>query len=131
MHGEMNVMKSIFNTVMNIPGATKDNIKARMDLGEICDRSNLHLLDLGCGKYKMVKAPYTFDTKIGWVCEWAIKLKLPDGYSSNLSKCVDVQKKKWKGMKSHDWHVFMQRLLPLGFRKLLPDPINDVLTQLS
>ena len=132
MHGEMNVMKAIFYTILNVAGKTKDNIKARMDLADICDRLDLHLLDMGGGKYKMAKASYTLDnTQISWVCEWVSKLKFPDGYASNLSKCVDVQSKKWKGLKSHDWHVFMQRLLPLVFKKLLPDPINDVLTQLS
>jgi len=34
-------------------------------------------------------------------------------------------------MKSHDYHVFMQRLLPLAFRDLLPTNVWKVLTELS
>jgi len=34
-------------------------------------------------------------------------------------------------MKSHDCHVFMQRLLPLAFRDLLPTNVWNVLTELS
>ena len=97
MHGEINVTKAIFYTCCNIPGKTKDNIKARQDLAEICYRPHLHLLDLGGGKYKMVKASYTLDaTQHRDLCEWFSKLRFPDGYASNIFKRVDVQSKKWK-----------------------------------
>ena len=45
-------------------------------------------------------------------------LKLPDGYASNLGRCVDLKQGKMHGMKSHDCHVFMQRLLPIAFESL-------------
>jgi len=35
------------------------------------------------------------------------------------------------GMKSHDCHVFMQTLIPLAFRDLLPKGIWDALTEIS
>ncbi|KAJ8618955.1 hypothetical protein MRB53_015141 [Persea americana] len=38
---------------------------------------------------------------------------------------------KLQGMKSHDCHVFMERLMPLAFRDLLDKPIWDALTDLS
>ena len=41
------------------------------------------------------------------LCEWIKDLKLPDGYASNLSRCVDVQGDKLHGLKSHDYHVIM------------------------
>ena len=31
-----------------------------------------------------------------------------DGYTSNLGRCVDVGKRRFFGMKSHDCHVFME-----------------------
>ena len=34
-------------------------------------------------------------------------------------------------MKSHDCHVFMQKLLPSPFRELLPDDVHKVLRDLS
>ena len=34
-------------------------------------------------------------------------------------------------MKSHDCHVFMERLLPIAFRDMLPDPIWNALTEIS
>ncbi|GKC63149.1 hypothetical protein Tco_1095747 [Tanacetum coccineum] len=35
------------------------------------------------------------------------------------------------GMKSHDCHVFMQRLIPIAFRELLPTAVWKLLTELS
>ena len=43
----------------------------------------------------------------------------------NLDDC------KLNGMKSHDCHVFMQRMLPIAFREVLPKSIWDALTELS
>ena len=42
-----------------------------------------------------------------------------------------MQKLKLFGMKSHDCHVFMQRLLPVAFRELLPQNVWKALTELS
>ncbi|KAL6585933.1 hypothetical protein OROMI_002577 [Orobanche minor] len=64
-------------------------------------------------------------------CEWVKNLKFPDGFASNLGRCVDMQKKKLFGMKSHDCHVFMQRLIPIAFRELLPQSVWTALTELS
>lgn len=64
------------------------------------------------------------------MCEWVKKLKLPDGYASTLSRCVDLQEEKLFGMKSHDCHVFMQRLITIAFKTLLK-PIWNTLTEFS
>ena len=42
-----------------------------------------------------------------------------------------MQKLNLFGMKSHDCHVFMQRLFPVAFRELLPHNIWKKLTELS
>jgi hypothetical protein len=38
MHIEKNVFENIFNTVMDVKGKTKDNIKARLDVALFCNR---------------------------------------------------------------------------------------------
>ena len=58
-------------------------------------------------------------------------MKFSDEYTSNILKLVDLKKYTFKGMKIYDCHVFMERLLPLAFRGLLPKPIVHVLTDLS
>jgi len=54
----------------------------------------------------------------GWIC-------------LDIARCVNVNEGKIYGMKSHDCHVFMQRLIPLAFRELLPKQIWGAMTELS
>jgi len=63
--------------------------------------------------------------------DWLEGVKFPDGYVSNMSRCLDTEKFKLFGMKSQDCHVFMQRLLPIAFRELLPSNVWQALTELS
>ena len=47
MHIEKNFFENIMNTILNVPGKTKDNIKSRLDLPDICSRSELHIQSNG------------------------------------------------------------------------------------
>ena len=130
MHIEKNVFDNVFNTVMDIKGKTKDNAKARLDLREYCRRRELELVEQG-GKFLKPKAQYTLNVdKKRVVCEWVKKLRLPDGYASNLARCVDIKEAKLSGLKSHDCHVFLECLLPIAFNAL-PEAIWNPLTELS
>ena len=40
MYTEKNVRESLFHTILNIPGKSKDNVKARVDVQKLCDRKN-------------------------------------------------------------------------------------------
>lgn len=131
MHIEKNVFDNVFNTVMDIKEKTKDNVKARMDLAVLCKRRELELVDLGNGKFKKPKAQYTLSaSQRRAVCEWVSQLKLPDGYVSNIRKCVDLNTCKLQGMKSHDTHIFMERLIPTAFSSL-PGKVWNPLVELS
>lgn len=55
---------------------------------------------------------------------------MTDGYASNLARCADANTRKLHGMKSHDCHVFMERLLPIEFGSLLNHVLNP-LTEIS
>ncbi|XP_074560392.1 uncharacterized protein LOC141816527, partial [Curcuma longa] len=132
MHIEKNVFDNVFNTIMDVKDKTKDNAKARKDLEQLCSRPELHLIEHTNGKVYKPKAPYTLSKlQMKEICCWTKSLKLPDGYSSNISRCVNVSECKFIGMKSHDCHVFMQKLLPIAFRDLLPKSIWEALTELS
>lgn len=48
---------------------------------------------------------------------------LPDGYSSNISRCSDLKNRKIHGLKSYDCHILMEYLLPIAIRNLLPDQV--------
>ena len=129
MHIEKNVFDNVFNTVLNVDGKTKDTFKSRQELNDYCQRPQLKR-NGATGKYP--KACYTLDKKARHtLCEWVKYLKFPDGYVSNMDRCVDMKKLKLFGMKSHDCHVFMQRLIPIAFHEILPLNVWKVLTELS
>ena len=56
------------------------------------------------------------------ICKWVQELKMPDGYASNLDRCVNVAQGKFFGMKSHICYVFMECLLSVALREL-PDHV--------
>ena len=131
MHIEKNVFDNVFNTVMDVKGKTKDNVKARLDLKEYCRRRELHLQEMPNGKHVKPKAKFVLSKEqIRDVCKWVTELKMPDGYASNLRRCVNTREGKLFGMKSHDCHVFMERLLPTAFAAL-PDAVWKPLAELS
>ena len=129
MYIEKNVFDNVFNTVMEVEGKMKDTSKSREKLNEYCSRSEL-ARNVTIGKYP--KACYTLDKQGKQaLCEWVKNLRFPDGYASNMARCVDMRKHKLFEMKSHYYHVFMQRLIPIAFSELLPSHVWKALTELS
>ncbi|RDX81488.1 hypothetical protein CR513_37828, partial [Mucuna pruriens] len=131
MHIEKNVFENVFHTVMDNKEKTKDNEKARLDLAEYCNRKELLLKTNPNGNYVKPKAKFCLSNEQkNDVCEWVKGLKMPDGYASNISRCVDIKSTRLFGMKSHDCHIFMECLLPIAL-SVLPEPIWKPLTELS
>ncbi|KAL0373234.1 UNVERIFIED_CONTAM: hypothetical protein Scaly_1005000 [Sesamum calycinum] len=97
----------------------KDNMNARRDLKIICNGPELELDEHRPNV--MPKPVYTLGKEQKRrVCEWIRGLKFPDGYASNLTRCVDMTELQMHDMKSHNYHVFMQKWIPIAFRKMLP-----------
>ncbi|KAK6786213.1 hypothetical protein RDI58_014738 [Solanum bulbocastanum] len=116
---------------MNVTGKTKDNVKARLDLPEHCRRSELHIQESANNKLLKPKASYSFTMEQKRkICEWVQSLKMPDGYTSNLGKRADIEHGILHGMKSHDYHVFMEQLLPIAFCGL-PENIWKPMAEIS
>ncbi|CAA7049001.1 unnamed protein product [Microthlaspi erraticum] len=125
MHIEKNFFDNIMNTVLNVKGKTKDNLKSRLDLPAICVRDELHVSEDGKGPSPIFRLEGAAkDEFFQWIIH---NVKFPDGYASNLRNCVDSQEGRLSGMKSHDCHVFMERLLPFAFAKLLPVPVHEAI----
>ncbi|KAI0511103.1 hypothetical protein KFK09_011725 [Dendrobium nobile] len=55
---------------------------------------------------------------------------MPDGYGSNISRCVDMKSARLFGLKSHDCHIIMEVLLP-SIVCMLPEYISNPLIELS
>jgi len=85
-----------------------------------------------CATYLMPIAKYnlTRDERKS-LCEWVKVVKFPDGYASNISRCVNKVPDKISGMKSHDYHIFLQCLLPVAIQKKLILEIQTTLIELS
>ncbi|CAM9000576.1 unnamed protein product [Rhodiola kirilowii] len=133
MHIEKNVFENIYNTVMNVKGKTKDNgIKCRNDIALYCNRPELQLR-MNRGRMVANKAKYTLDANEQvLVLQWITRLGFPDGFASRLGGYVNLKEKKLMGYKSHDAHVFLERLMSIAFRGLLPGniwgPISELCT---
>ena len=131
MHIEKNVSDNILGTLMNIKGKTKDTLKARMDLMKMRVRSELHPIVDG-NKLQVPVACYSLSSIAkAAICDMFAKLKSPDGYLSNISRCVKDNGKRISCMKSHDHHVFIEQLLPLAIRGFLPKHVYEPLVELS
>lgn len=120
---------------MDFIGRAKDNINARKDLKLYCKRRKWEVKDVvlknGTIKMTMPSAPYVLSQqKRKVVCEWIQKFKFPDGYVSKLGRCVDTKEFKLFGIKSHDCHVFLQRLFPIAFREMLSKDVWNALTEI-
>jgi hypothetical protein len=92
-HQEHNVVESIVRTCLDIMGKigkTKDNVKVGRDLAEIYNHPTFELTESG-GKPLTPFCLKLKDRKE--VLRWIKKLKFPDG------------------LKSHDYHIIMERLI--------------------
>lgn len=90
MHIEKNVCENTYGTLLEMEGKSKDNLQARKDLQEMNIRPDLHPQKrltisitylLLCTMSKEEKQQF---------CKVLHDIKVPDGYSSNISRCVNV-----------------------------------------
>ena len=128
MHQERNVGESIISTCMEFGDRTKDNVKVTKDVAQICNRPSLELTEGGgkpratfCLKPKQKKE----------VMKWLKALKFPDGYAAGFRRAVNLKTGKINGLKSHDYHIIMERLLAVMFRGYLCDDVWKTLAELS
>ncbi|GJS91045.1 pyruvate kinase [Tanacetum coccineum] len=57
-------------------------------------------------------------------------VKLPDGFGSNFKHKVTNNDTNIMGLKSHDFHIMMQRLLPYGLQQYLPVKVAKPIIEL-
>lgn len=127
MHIEKNVFDNIVYTLLDDKDRSKDNLKARKDLREMGIRPE----QWPDAEGKYAAGRFTLDNKGKTLFLSVFKnVKLPDGYASNVSRCINVQTRKISGLKSHDSHVIMRDLLPIAVRNLLPEDVVSAIIDL-
>ncbi|GJT88887.1 hypothetical protein Tco_1070604 [Tanacetum coccineum] len=63
-------------------------------------------------------------------CKFIKGVRLPDGFGSNFKQKVTADDNNITGMKSHDSHIMMHRLLPYGVQRYLPKNIAAPIIEL-
>jgi hypothetical protein len=116
MHQERNSAENIISMCFDITSFSKDNINARKDLAALCNRPSLELKRNANGNMKRPRAPNFLKPierkEILW---WPKKLKFPDRYVSNIKQAVHVSTGKPNALKSHDYDIIIERLMPVMF----------------
>ncbi|GMQ00776.1 hypothetical protein CsSME_00047706 [Camellia sinensis var. sinensis] len=95
-------------------------------------RKELHLKRRADGSFEKPPALYTLssDERYGFY-EFLKSIKYPNDYAENISRCVNTKGDKLTGLKNHDCHVLIQRLLPIGMRGYLHNDICVALFELG
>ncbi|XP_075658683.1 uncharacterized protein LOC142628479 [Castanea sativa] len=129
---EKNVMDNILGTLLNLKDQTKDNYKARLDLADMGIRTRLHLQQRSDDKYIIPPACFHMSSSERDGFLQVLKdVTVPDGYTSNISRRVNMKERKISGLKSHDNHILMQQLFPIALRGSLPSHVTRPLIKLA
>jgi hypothetical protein len=59
------------------------------------------------------------------------EVKFLDGFASNISRCLNAEGTKLQGLKTHDCHILLQRILPASMRGFLDKDIYEALADLG
>jgi hypothetical protein len=112
MHTKKNVTEALWGTLMETK-KSKDNPKARVDLTMLCARPKQEMQPpRGSKKWTRPKVDFVLARKHRReVLEWIQTLMFPDGYVENLRKGVNLSTLRVNGMKSHDYHIWIEQLL--------------------
>jgi hypothetical protein len=130
MHIEKNICESLIATILNILWKTKDTVKARLDLKDLEIRKELQFKENG-DSCEMPNARYTLSKKKKKAfCDFLREVKFPDGFASNISRCINADGTKVQGLKTHDCHILLQRILPVAMRGFLDKDIYEALAEL-
>ena len=131
MHIERNISDNIVSTVMGTVGKTKDTVKSRYNLVDLGIRQSLHPIEDG-NRILLPAACYTLSPKEKLhVCTFLANMKVPDAFSSNISRCVNVRERKIHGLKCHDHHVLLEDIFPIAIRGLLPKEVFEPIIEMG
>jgi hypothetical protein len=117
---------------LDVSGFTKDNMNARKDLAALCDRPSLEAKPNARGKLSRPKAPYCLKlTERIEVLWWIKTLKFLDRYAANIKRIVNVGTDKLNGLKSHNYHIFNERLMKVMLRGYFKPDLWKMFAELS
>nr|CAD37092.3 OSJNBa0042N22.16 [Oryza sativa Japonica Group]CAE76043.1 B1248C03.2 [Oryza sativa Japonica Group] len=132
MHLEKNVFDNIVGTLLDMPKKTKDGLQSRMDLIEMGIREELHPQEgEKNGKVYLPPACFTLtpEEKKSF-CNSLRNVRVPIGFSSNISRLVSMKDLSVSGYNSHDCHVLLTVFLAIAIRAIKPEHLKVAITRL-
>jgi hypothetical protein len=76
---------------------------------DLCDRPNMKAKLNARSNMRRTKAPYYLKPiERKEVLRWLNTFKFPDHYVTNIKRVVNVGTSKLNGLKSHDYHIFIE-----------------------
>ncbi|CAM8975224.1 unnamed protein product [Rhodiola kirilowii] len=130
MHVEKNICDSVIGTLLNVPGKMKDGIKVRLDMIDMNIHTQLAPETRGQGTY-LPPACTTLSNPRKRAFVVVLKgVKVPYGFSSNISSLVSMTNLRLIGLKSHDYYTLMHQLLPIAIRGILPPKVRAAVQKL-
>ena len=119
----MHVEKNIATTLLGFILGEEDTIAVRKDMQEQGTMEELHVVRVGDEEhYRKPHAPYVLRPSEKMKVLRTIKsVQTPSGHCASFAKLVNLEKGKLQYMKSHDWHVLLEEVLPAALRGSLPE----------
>ena len=65
------------------------------------------------------------------LCKFLAGVKFPFGHAANLETYVDVVTGKLHGLKTHDYHILLQTILPVGLRGIASQDMYEAIAELG
>jgi hypothetical protein len=119
MHIEKNICERLIVTILNIPRKTNDTIKVCLDLKDLGIKKVLQFRETK-DSCQMPHAQYTLSKEQKKAfCDFLREVKFPDGFASNISRCLNADGTKVQGLKTHECHILLQWILPAAIRGFL------------
>ena len=115
----MHIEKNISEAVLKFLFGEKDTAESRKDMEEVGVRRELWLRP-ATNRQRVHKphAPYVLtDVEKKFFVDEVSAIRTPTGYGSSLGKLI--QKSRFIGLKSHDFHCLLQQIVPVAIRTLL------------
>ncbi|XP_071676620.1 uncharacterized protein [Lolium perenne] len=130
MHVTKNLCVNLLG-FLGVYGKTKDTPEAREDQYRMKvpkDKQEQDYKDTGSRlsptSYALTKAEKDIFFEVLY------SIKVPSGFSSNIKGIINMEKKTFQNLKSHDCHIIMTQLLPVALRGLLPENVRIPIVKL-
>ena len=130
MHCEKNFCENILKTICGFK--EKDSVRVRRDMQREGIRKHLWMVKDPRNPSRMIKPAANYvltPSEFNTFCTRLENLKVPSGYSSEIGQ--HIRNRKFSALKSHDYHILMQTLLPLALRGLMEQNTRTAIMRAS